>query len=173
MEKIKFAQIYKDNKALSGMARELWLPFIKEVNRHEGVIENDEKILDGLKKRIAIQGKREDMHFEIMFLNDTPVGIAMFAIDLGTVYGMLEKGYGTVMGFYIRPEYRRKGLGKKFWHHIEEVLCEDGAKKFYICPDSVTGVPFWTKMGFADSGLIDPDDKKPIYTKQLKDSLVE
>lgn len=167
MEKIEFLQIVKNNKALFEMARELWLPFIKELNEHEGVFQNDEIILDGLNKRIAIQGKREDMHFEIMLLNDTPIGIAMFAIDLGTVYGMLEKGYGTVMGFYIRPEYRRKGLGKKFWYHIEEVLGEDGAKKFYICPDSVTGVPFWTKMEFADSGLEDPDDKKPIYTKYI------
>ncbi len=165
MEKVEFTQISKENEAICIIAKELWLPFVKEVNRHDGRIQNEEKILDGLKKRIAIQGERKDMHFEILFLNDTPVGIAMFAIDLGTVYGLLEKGYGTVMGFYIRPRYRNMGLGRKFWFHIEETLRADGAINFYICPDSVTGIPFWTKMGFQDSGLIDPDDNKPIYIK--------
>ena len=38
------------------------------------------------------------MHFEIACVNEEPFGIAMFAIDLGTVYGLLEKGYGTIMG---------------------------------------------------------------------------
>ena len=172
MEKIEFVQICKENEETCEIAKELWVPFIKEVNEHDGKIPNEAKISDGLKKRIDIQGKRKDMHFEILFLNDTPVAIAMFAIDLGTVYGLLEKGYGTVMGFYIHPQYRRMGLGRKFWFHIEDTLRADGALNFYICPDSVTGVPFWTKMGFEDSGLIDPDENKPIYTKQLKNSII-
>lgn len=106
------------------------------------------------------------MHFEVAFWNGTAIGIAMFAVDLGTVYGLLEKGHGTVMGFYIQPEYRRKGFGKEFWIHIENVLREDGATKFYVCPDSVTGIPFWASLGFEDSGLIDPDDQKSIYIKK-------
>lgn len=51
------------------------------------------------------------MHFEIATVDGEPFGIAMFAIDLGTVYGLLEKGYGTIMGFYIRPDFRRKRIG--------------------------------------------------------------
>ena len=167
MEKqINFIQIEKDNAAHFEMASKLWVPFIEEVNEHDGTYKTKEQIADGLKKRISIQGRRKDMHFEIAFLNGTPIGIAMFAIDLGTVYGLLEKGYGTVMGFYIHPNHRRLGFGKQFWLHIEETLRVDGATKFYLCPDSVTGVPFWTAMGFEDSGLIDPDDKKNIYIKR-------
>lgn len=167
MKKINYAQIYKEDRSLCETARELWVPFIKEVRGHRGEDPDEAEILEGLEKRIAIQGSRKDMHFEVMFLEGMPVGIAMFAIDLGTVYGLLEKGFGTVMGFYIRPAYRKQGLGKAFWFHIEETLRGDGASKFYLCPDSVTGVPFWSKMGFADSGLTDPDDKKPIYTKRM------
>ena len=37
----------------------------------------------------------------------------------------------------------------------------------YICPDSVTGQPFWKANGYRDSGKIDPDDKKPIYIKAM------
>ena len=166
MNKLAYVQILKGNESLLKIAKELWIPFIKEVNSHDGTIQKEENIINNLIKRIAIQGNRKDMHFEIAFLNHVPIGIAMFAIDLGTVYGLLKSGYGTVMGFYIHPKYRRKGLGTEFWLHIENSLCTDGASEFYICPDSVTGVPFWENFGFEDSGLIDPDDNKHIYIKK-------
>lgn len=164
---ISFIQIEKDNAEQFEMAAKLWVPFIREVQEHDGRNESEDQIIDGLKKRISIQGSRKDMHFEIASIDGEPFGIAMFAIDLGTVYGLLEKGCGTIMGFYIRPDFRRKGLGTILSRHIETVLCNDGAAKMYICPDAVTGEPFWKANGYHDSGKIDPDDKKPIYIKEL------
>lgn len=167
MSKLKFVQIHKDNAQQFETASKLWLPFTQELNSHDGKIQDNIQIVDGLRKRISIQGLREDMHFELAYSDDEAIGIAMFAIDLGTVYGLLEKGYGTVMGFYIHPNYRRKGFGSEFWTHIEATLRADGASKFYVCPDAVTGVPFWTRLGFTDSGKIDPDEQKPIYIKAI------
>ena len=166
MNKLNYIQLDNENEKLCLTARTLWIDFINEVNANEGRTQELKQIVNGFQKRVNIQGSRKDMHFEIAFLNGTPIGIAMFAIDLGTVYGLLEKGYGTVMGFYIHPNHRRLGFGKQFWLHIEKTLRVDGATKFYLCPDSVTGVPFWTAMGFEYSGLIDPDDKKNIYIKR-------
>lgn len=165
MSSLHFVQLIKGNKDHFEVAKSLWVPFINEVSGHDGRQETEEKMIENLQKRIAIQGRRKDMHFEIAYLNDQAIGIAMFAIDLGTVYGLLERGYGTVMGFYIVPAYRRKGYGRLFWEHIREILQSDGAVNFYVCPDSVTGIPFWKSMGFEDSGKIDPDDKKSIYVK--------
>jgi len=167
MKNINFVQICKENKGLCETAKKLCVPYFEELNAHEGIIESNEAILDAINKRIAIQGKRNDMHFEIAFHDNVAIGIAMFAIDLGTVHGLLQSGYGTVMEFYIRPEYRRMDFGKEFWLHIEEMLCDDGASNCYVTPDSVTGVPFWTNMGFEDSGLVDPDSNQPIYTKAI------
>lgn len=168
MEKqITFIQIEKDHAAHFEMASKLWIPFIQEVNEHDGTYESEEQIADGLKKRISVQGSRKDMHFEIACVDGTPFGIAMFAIDLGTVYGLLEKGYGTIMGFYVDPQFRHKGLRTLFSRHTEAVLYSDGAKKIYLCPDSVTGKPFWEANGYADSGKIDPDNQKPIYIKEV------
>ena len=138
-QQINFIQIEKDNVAHFEMASKLWIPFIEEVNEHDGIYQSEEQIFV----------------------------IAMFAIDLGTVYGLLEKGYGTIMGFYIHPKFRQKGLGTSFSKHVEATLYSDGARKMYICPDSVTGEPFWKSNGYTDSGKIDPDDKKPIYIKDL------
>lgn len=94
------SNLKKVREELFNMAKKVWLPFIHEVNAHNGIKQTDNEIIIGLKK-IDIQGTRKDMHFEIALLNDEVIGIAMFAIDLGTIYGLLDQpGYGTVMGFY-------------------------------------------------------------------------
>lgn len=72
------------------------------------------------------------------------------------------------MGFYICPNFRGKGLGTILSRHIETVLYDDGATNMYICPDAVTGEPFWKANGYNNSGKIDPDDKKPIYIKKIE-----
>ena len=167
MQKLTYLQIDKSNAEHFENAKSLWLSFVREVNEHDGITETEEEITDDLKKRIGIQSSRPDMHFEIAFFDDMPVGIAMFAIDTGTVYGLLEAGYGTVMGFFIKPEHRRKGLGSEFFCHIEDILKKDGAPKIYLTPDGVTGEPFWRAVGFTDSGKIDPDNKMPIYIKDV------
>ncbi|MGN0687898.1 MAG: GNAT family N-acetyltransferase [Oscillospiraceae bacterium] len=97
------------------------------------------------------------MHFEIAFTGSTPVGISMFAINTGTIYGLLPKGCGTIMGFYIIPECRHRGYGKEFYEHIEESLNTQNSVMLYLTPDGVTDKPFWKAVGFIDSGKIDPD----------------
>jgi len=167
MEKLKFVQIQKDNERHFLETAKLWMAYIQELYSHDGTNRAENEIINNLRKRIGIQGKRPDMHFEIAYHQDEPIGIANFAIDIGTIYGLIESGYGTVMEFYIKPDFRRKGFGKVFLDHIENVLRNDGARNMYICPDSVTGKPFWKAMGFVDTGEIDPDNKLPIYTKDI------
>ena len=165
MNILTFTQIEKGNQTHYETAKTLWLPFSIELDEHEGITETENEILHDLARRINIQGSRATMHFEIAYADLEPIGIAMFAIDTGTVYGLLESGYGVITGFYIKPEYRRKGFGKDFFTHIENTLIKDGASKIYLTPDEVTGEPFWKALGFENSGKIDPDDKKFIYIK--------
>lgn len=167
MNRLKFLQLENGNAEHLELAKSVWLPFCQEINLHDGISETNEEIIDALQKRIGVQGTRPDMHFELVLFDGEVIGIAMFAIDLGTVYGMLEKGYGTIMGFFIKPEYRRQGYGREVYQHIEDVLRHDGAPKIYLTPDGVTGEPFWTAIGFKNSGKFDPDDKKFIYIKDI------
>ena len=165
MNRLTFIQIKKNNNEHYETAKKLWIPFSIELDEHEGITETEEEMLHDLTRRISIQGNRPAMHFELAYADNEPVGIAMFAIDTGTVYGLLESGYGVITGFYIKPEYRRMGYGKEFFTHIECVLKKDGAPKIYLTPDEVTGEPFWISLGFKNSGKFDPDDKKFIYIK--------
>lgn len=168
METVTFTQITKENQNQHSELPGQWTAFIRELDAHRNESTPDEEIAKDLQRRIDIQGGRGDMHFEVCYRNGDMVGFANFAIDLGTVYGQIDAGYGTVMGFYIKPMYRRKGFGRLFFAHIQEVLAKDGANDMYVCPDPVTGDPFWKAMGFADSGKFDPDDRAPIFIKRLQ-----
>jgi len=169
LKNITYVQIYKGNQDLYNKILPLWIDYLNNINRApEDEKPTEDEFIHDLNRRINIQGNRPDMHFELFFCNDTLVGFANFAIDKGTFYGLLESGYGIIMEFYITPEFRRKGYGKLLFEHIEETLKNDGTKYLYLTPDLVSGIPFWVAMGFCDSGKIDPDNKLPVYIKNIK-----
>jgi GNAT superfamily N-acetyltransferase len=168
MENTMYIQIFKEKQDLYKDILPLWLAYFNELR--EG--EDNEKPTEGetihdLNRRINIQGRRPDMHFELFYCDDIPVGFANFAIDTGGISGLIEKGYGFVMEFYIAPEFRRKGYGQLFYEHIEKTLINDGTQNIYLTSDTVTGVPFWVAMGFSESGKIDPDNNLPIFIKNI------
>jgi len=167
MQNIQFRQIFEGEQDLYQDLLPQWVDFIRELDEHKEGSSTEDEIVHELNRSVRIQGRRADMHFELLYCDDVLVGFANFAIDLGTIYGLIEAGYGTCMGFYIAPEFRRKGYGRLLFVHAEETLKGDGATQMYVCPDPVTGEPFWCEMGFRDSGKFDPDDKLPIYIKQL------
>jgi len=167
---LKFIQIENGNDEQYETIKSLWLPYCKEIDSHHGTVRTDDAILEDLQKRIKIQGKRTDMHFEIAYFDYEPIGFTMFAIDLGTLYGLLEKGCGYIMEFYIKSGFRRKGFGSELYVHVEQVLREDGAAKVYLTPDEITGEPFWKAIGFSNSGIIDPDNKMSVYIKNVIDA---
>ena len=158
MKKVEYIQIYKENVKDVEAAKLLWIPFIIETKQNKVEVANIEKAEDNLMKRINIQGMRNNMHFELFYVDDQCIGIANFAIDIGGIRGIIDPGYGFIMGFYIIPEMRRRGFGKMFFEHIESLLRIDGAHYLYLTPDAVSGIPFWKALGFEDSKKIDPDD---------------
>ena len=167
MKKVEYKQIFKESIQDVEFAKRLWIPFIIETKQNKGGIANIEHVVDNLMKRINIQGMRSSMHFELLYVDDECIGIANFAIDIGGIRGIIDPGYGFVMGFYIIPKMRKHGFGKMFFEHIESLLRIDGANYLYLTPDSVSGIPFWNALGFKDSKKIDPDDQMPIFIKHI------
>ncbi|MCL2300319.1 MAG: GNAT family N-acetyltransferase [Firmicutes bacterium] len=162
MENITFAPIKKRSRA-ARLALPLWLAFRAEIKGNGD--ENPVEPLPDFRRRVNNQGSRPDMHFDLVRAGKkkTPIGFAHYAIDLGTVGGLIAPGGGVFLAYYIAPAYRRKGYGKRVFLHCAETLSRDGAAYLYCCPDPVTGEPFWRAMGFEDSGILDPDDKLNIY----------
>ena len=167
MNELKFIQVEKDNPLHYDLLLLLWRDFIRELDANRGEYTADSEIERGISRRIGIQGSRSDMHFEIAFIGGTAIGFSNYAINLGTIYGLINSGGGAFLGYYIAPEYRRKGYARRMFEHCEKVLIGEGAKFLHVCPEPNIGEPFWRAVGFEDSGIIDPDDKLPIFIKSV------
>ena len=168
-KELRYVQINRDDEKQLKLLLSMWILYEREVNKDEKEMQEDtdNDLEKCARQRVNIQGNRNDMHFEMCFDGDELIGFALFAVDLGGIRGILEGGYGYIMEYYIRKEFRRKGYATKLFIHIVDVFQKHGSKKIYLTPDSISGIPFWNKMGFKDSGKIDPDNKMPIYIKGI------
>lgn len=50
MKQLKFVQLVKNDAKLLKKAESVWIPFIKEVNANDGIMQDDAEIAIGLKK---------------------------------------------------------------------------------------------------------------------------
>lgn len=168
---VKYIQIENTQKYVE-LLKPLWISYVREIYEGDQEVEHstDDEIANWLIGRVEIQGQRDTMHFELIFNNDILVGFAMYAIDLGGIKEIIEAGYGYIMELYIMPNFRRKGIASEVFIHIEDILNNQGAQRIYLTPDSANAVLFWESVGFSDCGKIDPDNKMPIYLKDINKS---
>jgi GNAT superfamily N-acetyltransferase len=166
---LTYKQIYGSDKKLLMELEPLWLNYMREIYSDDDDVKNepDDVIKSWLYGRANIQGQREDMHFECIYLKENLAGFVLYAVDLGGIKGILDAGYGYIMELYVIPQYRRKGIASETFERVKQTLIKDGSDKAYLTPDNESGVPFWKSLGFADTGKIDPDNKMPIYMRTL------
>ena len=115
---------------------------------------------------IGIQGD-PDRHLELCYEGERLIGFLYGKIDHPDHKGYIRVGDGYIMEFYVLPEDRRKGYGRRMYARLEGLLREDGAKGFYLTADPVTGRPFWLSMGYLPTGERSPDNGVEIYEKEL------
>ena len=139
MRSMKFLQIQKDNDEQFQQLLSMWIPYFKEI----GITESDLVITKYARQRVNIQGKQEDMHFELCFDDSILVGFCFFAVDLGGIKNILPPNLGYIMEFYVLPKYRRQGYGSKMFKHIEKTFLSHGTESMYLTPEEVSGEPFW------------------------------
>ena len=144
----------------------LMYEYIDEMNQHSHrplPKEFQKKWIDSI---IAMQGP-QDRHLELCCVDSDVVGFLYGKIDHEDHKGFIKPGYGYIMEFYVKPEYRRSGFGKQMFHRLELLFRQDGADRMYLTADPVTGRPFWEAMGFVSTGEISPENSLLIYEKSL------
>ncbi len=100
------------------------------------------------------------------------IGFLYGKIDQPDDRGYKRVGHGYIMEFYVLPEYRRKGFGRKMLYHMESYFAENGATHLYLTADPVSGKPFWEAVGYTATGEISPDNGQEIYEKTLPPSVL-
>lgn len=161
-----FIPLNKDDDKQCRSFEEMMDAYTLELDEHLGKNTPREVIGRWVKSIIEKQGAA-DRHLELCWEENEPVGFLFGKVDHPEHRGYIRPGWGYVMEFYVRPEYRRRGYGQTMCGHLEKLFRRDGVRDVYLTADPVTGKPFWLAMGYRDTGEKSPDNKQEIFEKQL------
>ena len=167
MEKqIRYIPLSADNAENCRAFASLMYDYIDETNEHsERPLPGEyrQKWIDSI---IAMQGPA-DRHLELCCVGEVPIGFFYGKIDHKDHRGFIKPGYGYIMEFYVKPDYRRRGYGKRMFKRLERLFHLDGAEMMYLTADPVTGKPFWESVGFENINEKSPENHQYIYEKSV------
>lgn len=111
----------------------------------------------------AVLGRASWTHFYVALDEGKIIGCGA----IGPYWGKEDES--SLFTIFVLPEYQGKGVGRS----IVEVLEKDEyfirAKRIEI-PASITGVPFYLKMGYDyKNGITTPDEEHLIRLEKLKE----
>ena len=163
---IKYVRVFAQNQEVCTAFRALMTSYMEELDAHSDNPLPMNLLPKWIDSIIAMQGP-SDRHTELCYVGGNLIGFLYGKVDHEDHKGFIKPGYGYIMEFYVRPQYRRKGYGKKMFLHMEHLFRKDGAKRMYLTADPVSGKPFWEATGFANTGEQSPENKLDIYEKDV------
>lgn len=150
---ISFQSVTTINKKLYKQLRKEFASYkIKTLQNHgetPGSRRMFYKLFDSI---IANASTDNTKHFIVM---QSEKGLLGFACITTVDHDMADipYTYGSVHDFYISPAHRRKGYGTMLNEYIETVFKENGTSTVLLYPDPVNGIPFWSAIGYIDTGI--------------------
>lgn len=112
-------------------------------------IENDVKVL----QPHHILDRARWMHFYVACDDGKIVGCGA----IGPYWGKEDES--SLFTIFVLPEYQRKGIGRKIMETLEQDAYFLRAKRIEI-PASITGTPFYRRMGYDyKNGVCVPDEE--------------
>ena len=166
MNSLKFIQLNPDLPEECQTFSELMAAYNQELDAHMQRQTPTELLAKWTASIIRMQGAK-DRHLELCYEGNTPIGFLYGKIDHEDSRGFKKPGYGYIMEFYVQPASRHKGYGTAMFQHLEDLFRKDGAANMYLTADPVTGVPFWTAMGFQKTDEISPENQQEIMERAV------
>ncbi len=83
----------------------------------------------------------------LVFQNEVLVGFVLWMIDTAESEFSELPGYGTFLEIGVTKENRLKGIGARIVDYVENLMQEDGIKKFYISAYDPAS-EFWEKCNY-------------------------
>ena len=165
MSGLKFVTI-KDKRKYNKLLESIMLPYCRELDSNVGR-ETPDATLKKFIASIVSMSEDKDRFVELCYLGEDLIGFAYGKIDREEHRGYVRPGWGYVMEFYVKPEYRRNGYGKEMYNHLENIFKSHGISNIWLTADPVTGEPFWSAVGFINSGEKSPENNLYIYEKEV------
>jgi ribosomal protein S18 acetylase RimI-like enzyme len=75
---------------------------------------------------------------------------------IGTIMGANDGRRGFIYHLMVKPEYRKKGIGKKLLEKVEKNFKKDGIRKIYLVAlkKNKTGNKFWENNGYVTMDFV-------------------
>ena len=101
-------------------------------------------------------------HFYVVCEGDAIIGCGA----IGSYWGKEDES--SLFTIFVLPEYQGKGIGKAIIETLESDEFFLRAKRIEI-PASITGVPFYLKMGYGyKDGIKEPDEEHLIRLEKFR-----
>ena len=123
----------------------------------DGIIEDEEdkEYFAGPEYRDVIQAHMErtvDKHHMVWFVRE---GLRIGAAQYWTYTS--EDGKCFLMDFWVFPEYRGMGTGRRCFEVLDGYVKNDGALYYEINCEKENAHRFWCSLGFRDNGVDEYD----------------
>lgn len=165
MNKLEFVTV-KNKKKYRKLLESIMLPYCQELDSNVGR-ETPELMMKRFIASIVSMSEDKDRFVELCYLDEDLIGFAYGKIDREEHRGYVRPGWGYVMEFYVKLEYRRNGYGKEMYNHLENIFKSHGVSNIWLTADPVSGEPFWSAVGFTNSEEKSPENNLYIYEKEV------
>ncbi len=172
MENVTFTHVCSANANRFKQLYKLYPPYKIKTLKHHGESPCGKKTFKQLLDNTIENAATDELdnvnrHFVVMCLGRIIIGFAVFSTCVNNEPVELPFKYGSVGDYFVAPELRRKGYGRKLNDYIESVFIENGTQFVLLTPDPVTGEKFWKAVGYADTGLNKGYNRYWVYMKCL------
>lgn len=163
MDKLYFAEVTEKNR---DVFHRLMLDYAKELDEQQQRV-TEQKTLEKWTDSVIEKGSNDGRYLKLCYAEGKAVGFVYGKVDSSSDMGYKKPGYGYVMEFYVIPDCRRKGYGRKMFRRLERFFECGGVKRMYLTAAPVIGKLFWEAIGFACTGEISPENGLEFYEKSL------
>ena len=106
MKNLKFTQLQKGNNAHLQLFESIFTEYDQEQREHGSSVSAHVTASELAHGMLNMQGPH-DRHLELCYDGDNLIGFLYGKVDHEGHKGFIKPGFGYIMEFYVRPEYRR------------------------------------------------------------------
>ena len=161
---LTFKPIHPDDPEICELFKSLMRRYIAEISAHLAFSPSNDLLERWISSIIRLQGEK-DRILDLCYADGVAVGFLYGKVDKETDVGCVRDNWGYVMEFYVKPDYRRKGIGSKMFDRMREWYGKRGVLGYYLTADPINGELFWEALGFEKTREIMPTNNMIIFER--------